>query len=69
MHRKRQVARAKDTPHEDKKVDPEVQAALRRKDKMIAKIKEFALENPQEAANIIRTWMKQKAPKKDPIVE
>jgi len=50
-------------------MDPEVQAALRRKAKMIEKIKEFTLENPQEAASIIRTWMKQKAPKKDPIIE
>jgi len=50
-------------------MDPEVQAALRRKAKMIEKIKEFTLENPQEAATIIRTWMKQKAPKKDPIID
>lgn len=49
-------------------MDPEIQAALRRKQKMIEKIKEFVMNNPEEAASIIRTWMKQKAVKKDPII-
>jgi flagellar biosynthesis/type III secretory pathway M-ring protein FliF/YscJ len=50
-------------------VDPEVQAALRRKEKMIDAIKDFVMSNPAEAASIIRTWMKQKPAKANQLID